>query len=103
MFAPKSCSAVEPLGSFISYKLFAVENPKASTAPVVKSPKSKSTSLVGSCVNVEFVNPKSAVKATVPLSFLNVIVLSAVGFDTTNVVSALSSDVPSKDRNCSEI
>ena len=74
---------VVPFGSFISYKFDDNANPKASAAVVSKgvSPPARSAfpSAVGNCVNVEFANPKSAVNATVPSSFLNVIVLSAVG------------------------
>ncbi len=63
------------------------------------SPPARSTSsdAAGCIVNVELVNPKSAVKQTVPDWSLNVIVLSAVGFVTTkNVSKASSAPVPSK-------
>ena len=70
---------VTPLGSFISYKFDDNANPKASAAVVSNgvSPPARSAFplAVGNCVNVELANPKSAVYATVPLSFLNVTVL----------------------------
>ena len=98
---PISCVDVEPFGSAISYKFEDVAIPKASVAVASNgvSPPARSVSspdAVGKTNNVEFVNPKSVVKATVPELSGKVIVLSAVGSVTVSVVSKVSSVAPSK-------